>query len=286
MAWRAWVAPQRLLIQSRQAKLSSSIEEIARLRLSTTALPALQREVKALEATLAAPPPKSEPAQSGQHVLDALHDLASRSQLEVTTFTAARGQAAANPQGRRVQLGLEGRFQDLVRFLERVVAAGSVASVTDVTVKPHAKPDGRRSIAATLTLEPGSGDAAILPAESDHEVDLPDERDPFLTVVAGADGAGAASGSARANLPPGLAGVSIHDVTVTGIVRSGDETTAILQGPDRRTFVARRSDRLLDGVIEQIDSAGVVFVTPSRRRRGSQSTEIRKTLARPPGDVR
>ena len=49
--------------------------------------------------------------------------------------------------------------------------------------------------------------------------------------------------------PDGVAGMLINDVTVRGIVKSGEEFVAMLQAPDTKTYIVHVNDRLFDGSI-------------------------------------
>ena len=83
-------------------------------------------------------------------------------------------------------------------------------------------------------------------------------RDPFTSLVVlrrAAPGTATTDGRPRR----GLAAVSLADVAVRGVVRSGPVMMAILEGPNKQSFVARPSDQLLDASIASIDPAGVVF---------------------------
>jgi hypothetical protein len=94
-------------------------------------------------------------------------------------------------------------------------------------------------------------------------------RDPFLPLLQ----------PRRASLPErrttrprsGLAGLALADVTVKGVVRNGDTMLAILEGPDRQSFVTKVQDQLLDAEVKSIDLDGVVFLASGRQ-------EVRKLL--------
>ena len=83
-------------------------------------------------------------------------------------------------------------------------------------------------------------------------------RDPFVSLIV--PKTPVASGAARPRPTlAGLAGVAIADVQVKGLIKSGATLIALLQAADGRTYMAKRSDRLSDGVVSRIDSDGVVF---------------------------
>jgi hypothetical protein len=90
-----------------------------------------------------------------------------------------------------------------------------------------------------------------------------------------------APGSQQSQLRPalGLASLSITDVVVTGVVRAGSKMTAILQGPNKQSYMAKLQDRLADGTVKSIDTEGVLFVAEQTDATGAvKGHEVRKTL--------
>ena len=81
-------------------------------------------------------------------------------------------------------------------------------------------------------------------------------RDPFVSLVA--PKRVATSSAAARPSAGGLRTLSINEVKVTGIQNLGTRT-AMLEGPDGKTFVVRAQDRLFDGIVKSIDADGVVF---------------------------
>jgi hypothetical protein len=98
-------------------------------------------------------------------------------------------------------------------------------------------------------------------------------RDPFVGLV----GPKREDGSA-AKPRPGLSGLAVAAAAVSGVARSGGSMLAIVEASAGRSFVARPGDELLDGRVESIDEAGVVFLLttssgPSRVRKPLRSSE-------------
>lgn len=99
-------------------------------------------------------------------------------------------------------------------------------------------------------------------------------RDPFVSLR----GTGANMSSTQ-NRPAGLAGVTISELTVRGIVRSGNAFIALAQSPDGRTFQLRRNDRLFDGSVKQIGIDAVVFTQEVNDPLSLvKQREVRKTM--------
>lgn len=83
------------------------------------------------------------------------------------------------------------------------------------------------------------------------------------------------AGNADTRPKAGLAGLSLADVQVKGVVKNGDTMLAILEAPGKQSFVARVKDRLADASIQSIDRDGVVF---AEQTGGGASLPVRKAL--------
>jgi hypothetical protein len=104
-------------------------------------------------------------------------------------------------------------------------------------------------------------------------------RDPFTSLVAPKASAASPRPSSGRNVS-GIADLVLADVTVRGIVRSGPTMLAILEGPNKQSFVARPDQKLRDATVQSIDAGGVVFVEQAA---GMRPMSVRKTL-RPSGE--
>lgn len=105
-------------------------------------------------------------------------------------------------------------------------------------------------------------------------------RDPFASlIVPKVAPSTAKTSTARPRPQAGLGGVSVTEVTVKGVVRSGTTMIALLQAPDGRTYMAKRQDRLQDGVVTSIDPDGVVFTARTEDAAGVvRARDVRKAL--------
>jgi len=93
------------------------------------------------------------------------------------------------------------------------------------------------------------------PVDDDYRYDPAGRRDPFISLVArGTDAAHGPSGI------DGLSGLGITELSVRGVLKNPTGYVAIVQGPDNKTYVAKRGDRLLDGSIRSIGPEGLVLV--------------------------
>ncbi len=116
--------------------------------------------------------------------------------------------------------------------------------------------------------------------ESPTQYDDGGRRDPFVSLIAPkAAPQGASLSAVRARPAAGLAGLAVSDAVVKGLIRSGTTLIALLQGPDGRTYMAKRQDRLQDGVVTRIESDGVVFTERVADAAGVvHARDIRKPL--------
>jgi Tfp pilus assembly protein PilP len=71
--------------------------------------------------------------------------------------------------------------------------------------------------------------------------------------------------------PPGFAGVATAEITLTGTVESGNGYIAIVEGPDRRTYIVRPGDRLFDGTIRLITEQAMLIETRAGNAAGAES---------------
>ena len=282
VAWRTWLGPERLALESRKARLAAALAEIIRLRTSVSASSSAQRELRSLEARFTAPV-EQRTASSSRPFLAALHDAAMQSGIALSSFSAAPSIVAA-PQApraavgkeppRRVQFDVEGGFPEFVAFLSRLLRLPQVASVADITIRSLTRQSEHRTIAATVVATTTDQNSFVVGDLVTYE--SVGKRDPFQDPL-GMTKAGESPGMLRP-VRAGLASVSVGDVTVKGIARWSGTMTAILEDPDRRTFVARPKDRLLDAVIVRIDEHGVVFTTTVTGDPSAPVSEIRRNL--------
>lgn len=99
-------------------------------------------------------------------------------------------------------------------------------------------------------------------------------RDPFISLRDRAT-----SASTTQNRPPGLPGVTVNEIVIRGIARSGNEFVALAQAPDGRSFQLRRNARLFDGVVKQITIDAVVFTQEVNDPLSLvKQREVRKTM--------
>ena len=156
----------------------------------------------------------------------------------------------------------------------------STACMAALVVLVSARVDGQRPDAplpGTVTPAIRVGDRV---GETPTAYDDGNRRDPFVSLIAPKAPPTSANATATRVRPvAGLAGVSVSDVAVKGLIRSGATLIALLQTPDGRTFMAKRLDRLQDGVVTRIDSDAVIFTEHTTDAAGAvRSRDVRKPL--------
>lgn len=118
--------------------------------------------------------------------------------------------------------------------------------------------------AGAQTAPPAAKQPAPAPAQPVKEsgtspdaytYDSDGRRDPFLNLLgAGAD----------ARIPPkrgdGSAGLTVAEVSVRGVMQSRGAMLAMVEGPDKKTFLVHPGDKFADGTIKTITPQGLVVV--------------------------
>ena len=77
-----------------------------------------------------------------------------------------------------------------------------------------------------------------------------------------------------------LGSISVADVKCTGVMKANARyTSAIVEGPNRLSYLVKPQDRLLDGVVKSIDATGVVLLVHTTDVTGAvEGKEVRKLL--------
>jgi Tfp pilus assembly protein PilP len=99
-------------------------------------------------------------------------------------------------------------------------------------------------------------------------------RDPFVSLLG--------VGETRAPLKrgEGLAALAVGEIAVRGVLQSrGGARFAMIQGPDKKTYLVHSGDKLADGTIMSITSQGLVIAQDVNDPRSPvKQHEIRKSL--------
>ncbi len=138
------------------------------------------------------------------------------------------------------------------------------ANAKPAAVKPGAAPQNPAKAAPpavpTPTPSPATQGAVAVPAPAAeappdvYSYNPEGRRDPFVSLMVKGNEAGS-----RENRPDGAAGLSVGEIRLAGIVKSRSEWVALVQGPDKKTYIVHAGDRLYDGSVKLIASDAVVF---------------------------
>lgn len=126
-----------------------------------------------------------------------------------------------------------------------LVAAGAPA-------RAQAAPAAAPQAVASQAKAPPAG-----PGGEGYSYNPQGRRDPFVSLIARGAGNKTVQGGRR---PDGLAGLAVAELSVRGVMQSRNGYIAIVQGPDNKTYIARPTDRLLDGTIKAITGEGLVIL--------------------------
>ena len=122
---------------------------------------------------------------------------------------------------------------------------------------------------------PAASAAAPVPQAEPGYAYRPDgRRDPFVSLVGRGSDPNAASTRAT-----GLPGMLINEVGLKGIMKAPSGFVAMLQGPDKKTYIVRAGQRLFDGSVKAITADTVVFSQDVNEPLSLvKQREVRKTL--------
>ena len=133
--------------------------------------------------------------------------------------------------------------------------------------------------AAQAPAAPGRASRADTPAAYEPG----NRRDPFVSLLrTGPD----PNGRGSLVRPSGVAGLFVDEIALKGILESPNGFTALVQGPDMKTYVVHPGDRLMDGQVRLIARDEVVFLQRSADPLAARKdVDVRKRL-RQVGDAK
>ncbi len=149
-----------------------------------------------------------------------------------------------------------------------VVAMATTSAYAQAPAQPLAKPaPGQAPGAAAAPPGPGTAEAPAgsqpanagvgLPQPENYTYNADGRRDPFTTLI----GVGA-SAETRANVrgEGGASSIGVTEISVRGIMQSRGSLVAMVEGPNKKTYIVHQGDKLLDGVIKTITPQGLVVI--------------------------
>lgn len=86
----------------------------------------------------------------------------------------------------------------------------------------------------------------------------------------------------RGTPPPGIAGMSVSQVSLVGVSSREEGRTAVMRGTDHRVYFVQEGDKFFDGYLRTINPDSVVLVRQRTFRSGkTTSDEVLKQLRTP-----
>jgi Tfp pilus assembly protein PilP len=105
---------------------------------------------------------------------------------------------------------------------------------------------------------PAAKPSATPPAgpTENYSYDPAGRRDPFLDLLS----TGREPRVVSSRRGEGMAGLSVGDISVRGVMQSRGGFYAMVQGPDGKTYMMHPGDKLLDGTVKTVNAEGLVIV--------------------------
>jgi len=96
-----------------------------------------------------------------------------------------------------------------------------------------------------------------VPADVTYTYEPAGRRDPFKDLMGGG---GSEPQLTSQKTAEGPAGYPVADLSVRGVMQGRDGFIAMVQAPDKKTYLVHQGDKFLDGVIKAITAQGLVVV--------------------------
>lgn len=111
------------------------------------------------------------------------------------------------------------------------------------------------SVSLGAQATPANAPSTAAPAPADYAYRPDGRRDPFTSLV----GSGTDTGT-TGRKGEGLAGFTVGEVSVRGIMQSRGLLVAMVHGPDDKTYLIHQGDKFADGVVKNVTPQGLVVV--------------------------
>ena len=142
-----------------------------------------------------------------------------------------------------------------------VLLAGAVALVSSRALGQASKqplPPAKAGAPAPGVPEQQTGQSLLEQEDSAlagraYTYDPAGRRDPFRSLLVRAENRG------RGSRPPGIAGISIDDITVQGIWKTRSGYVAQIRATDNKSYLLRGGDLLYDGEVTSVAPNEVTF---------------------------
>jgi Tfp pilus assembly protein PilP len=116
--------------------------------------------------------------------------------------------------------------------------------------------------------------ALVPPAQNDgYAYQADGRRDPFMSLVNGG------VEPTTTLKKDGLRTFTLAEISVRGVMQTKDALVAMVQGPDNRTYVIHKGDKLADAVVKSVTSQGLIAMQDVSDPLSTQKQrEVRKLL--------
>jgi Tfp pilus assembly protein PilP len=133
-----------------------------------------------------------------------------------------------------------------------ILAAALLIATTAVAQSPAA-PAAAGSPAPSAPANQG---AAVALESPGYTYDAQGRRDPFVSLLR----RGLASDDSRPARPAGISGLETSEVTLKGTMQSRTGYVALVEATDKKTYIIKAGDRLLDGTVRTITPTAMVIL--------------------------
>jgi type IV pilus assembly protein PilP len=138
-----------------------------------------------------------------------------------------------------------------VLFLSFVLSGAPGAQAPSQAPAKPAPSQPATQAAPAPTPPPAPGPPA--PSSAGYAYEPEGRRDPFMNL----NGTGSEP-KATTRSGEGPAGLAVADLSVRGVLVSRGSLVAMIEGPDKRTYIVHTGDKLLDGTIKSITPQGLI----------------------------
>jgi type IV pilus assembly protein PilP len=118
------------------------------------------------------------------------------------------------------------------------------------------QPPASTAPAAAAPAAPASPDAAAALESPGYTYDPQGRRDPFVSLLR----RGLSSDESRPARPAGISGLETSEVTLKGTMQSRTGYVALVEATDKKTYIIKTGDRLLDGTVRTITASAMVIL--------------------------
>lgn len=125
----------------------------------------------------------------------------------------------------------------------------------NVPTRPASAPPRPSAADAPKAAPQGSTDAG-LPQPENYTYNSDGRRDPFVSLIGG----GSSTENRVTSRGEGASAFGVGDISVRGVMQSRGTLVAMVEGPNKKTYIVHQGDKLLDGVIKTITPQGLVVI--------------------------